>query len=285
MKTTNAANNPFLRFTIVLGLAAIFGLNSSHAQETVTSIQLGTDLLSATNVMEAIEANLPAIEATATISADSVPFLGNFYSAQCTNWPPLPGNVLNLPIWDLGDGYYVLDDLDVNYTALAAKAAKLNGGRRPGPMFQSSFTLPQGLILTPPAFTNGNVSVSISGQDPSVPYDIYYTTNLAPTIQWALVSHGVVGQTNYVFANSFGGSPTVFFIVGSGADTDGDGLTDGYEALVSHTNPFNADTDGDGMSDGWEIAHGLNPLVSDLPYTPPATTLIITKPSNHAVIQ
>ena len=44
---------------------------------------------------------------------------------------------------------------------------------------------------------------------------------------------------------------------------DSDGLTDAYELLVSHTNPSNADTDGDGIPDGWEVAHGLNPLVND----------------------
>ena len=29
------------------------------------------------------------------------------------------------------------------------------------------------------------------------------------------------------------------------------------------TNPANADTDGDGMKDGWEVHHGLNPKVND----------------------
>jgi len=37
------------------------------------------------------------------------------------------------------------------------------------------------------------------------------------------------------------------------SDTDDDGLTDGEEALVYHTNPALFDTDGDGLSDGLEI--------------------------------
>ena len=46
------------------------------------------------------------------------------------------------------------------------------------------------------------------------------------------------------------------------ADTDCEGLSDGYEVNTSHTNPNLADTDGDGMSDGWEVLHSLNPLSS-----------------------
>lgn len=50
-------------------------------------------------------------------------------------------------------------------------------------------------------------------------------------------------------------------------DTDGDGLSDGDEVNLYHTNPLVADTDGDGIPDGVEIATGtdpLNPLSFDL---------------------
>jgi hypothetical protein len=46
-------------------------------------------------------------------------------------------------------------------------------------------------------------------------------------------------------------------------DTDGDGLSDWGEIHLYGTNPLGADTDGDGMPDGWEIGHGLNPLLDD----------------------
>lgn len=42
------------------------------------------------------------------------------------------------------------------------------------------------------------------------------------------------------------------------ADSDNDGLLN-LEEYFYGTNPLNADTDGDGMSDGWEVAHGLDP--------------------------
>jgi hypothetical protein len=70
-------------------------------------------------------------------------------------------------------------------------------------------------------------------------------------------------------------------LVSVNPDSDGDGLTDGFEdgtvrdgRIEGDTNnnriydpgekwletdPFNPDTDGDGLPDGWEIAHGLNP--------------------------
>ncbi len=45
-------------------------------------------------------------------------------------------------------------------------------------------------------------------------------------------------------------------------DYDGDGLTNAREAVLG-TNPFDADTDGDGMPDGWEVDHRLDPLTDD----------------------
>ncbi len=45
-------------------------------------------------------------------------------------------------------------------------------------------------------------------------------------------------------------------------DFDGDGLTNLEELNTHHTDPFKADTDSDGLPDGWEVLHGLNPLNS-----------------------
>jgi len=54
-------------------------------------------------------------------------------------------------------------------------------------------------------------------------------------------------------ANTFG------IISNPDADSDGDGLSDGLEALLG-TDPFNTDTDGDGFSDSIEVASASDPL-------------------------
>jgi Lysozyme like domain/Bacterial TSP3 repeat/NlpC/P60 family len=48
-------------------------------------------------------------------------------------------------------------------------------------------------------------------------------------------------------------------------DTDGDGITDGYELIVLGTNPDLADSDFDGIDDGLELSYGLDPTKADNP--------------------
>ena len=56
-----------------------------------------------------------------------------------------------------------------------------------------------------------------------------------------------------------GWASSMFFMFGLNLDTDGDGLSDAFERIVTKTDPNLVDTDGDGMSDGWEYGNGLNP--------------------------
>jgi hypothetical protein len=49
-------------------------------------------------------------------------------------------------------------------------------------------------------------------------------------------------------------------MLGTPLDSDGDGLTDAYERLVSHTDPNNPDTAGDGIADSDKVLMGVNPL-------------------------
>jgi hypothetical protein len=275
-----------------------------HAQTTATA----TVPFSPTN-MASLESYsdtqlkqlMDTLEATPLIWPTNLPYQGiggTYWSLAHPEWPPLPCT-FGTPVWNLtpsstssgsemsasmmsadstnstGSSFYLLDDVD--YPPIPG--TNEDGGL---PEFQFSYTLPPGTKLTPPIFTNGNVGTTIYDQDPTIPYDIYYTTNLAPVIQWALVSHGAVGLTNYVFGNNFNGSPTVFFIAGSGADTVGQGLSDGFIALVLHLNPFASSPDG--MTIGWKYLHGLNPYLTYTNYVPPATTVTITKPSNQTVI-
>ena len=67
----------------------------------------------------------------------------------------------------------------------------------------------------------------------------------------------------YEDANISSNARIRFYAVANRQDTDGDGLTDGAEYFIYHTNPGSNDTDGDAMLDGWEVFHGLNPLADD----------------------
>ena len=54
-----------------------------------------------------------------------------------------------------------------------------------------------------------------------------------------------------------------FYAAAELVDTDGDGLTDGHEWLISHTDCENPDSDGDGIGDGAEVAMGFDPSNAD----------------------
>jgi hypothetical protein len=55
-----------------------------------------------------------------------------------------------------------------------------------------------------------------------------------------------------------------FYATAVAEDTDGDGLNDGMEIFVSHTDPYLTDTDGDGIDDATEHAAGSNPSRSNV---------------------
>jgi hypothetical protein len=73
------------------------------------------------------------------------------------------------------------------------------------------------------------------------------------------------GQAGYptTTVNPLAATPLAnFLIITAFADPDGDGLLTWQERELG-TNPNLADTDSDGMPDGWEINNSLNPLVND----------------------
>jgi hypothetical protein len=96
-------------------------------------------------------------------------------------------------------------------------------------------------------------------------WDLFATTNLNSyaaglnLTNWVWVLRTDAGQTNLTVTN-FSITAECYFRLGTMLDSDGDGLTDAYEKLVSHTNPNNPDTDGDGISDSDEILNHTDPL-------------------------
>jgi hypothetical protein len=124
MITTNGRNSPFQKFTIILGLASIIGLNSSQAQETATPVQSGA-VSEPAGAPSDFEVEIKALEMTTPMPASELPDSSEwhgFYSVQNLDWPPLPADILGLPVWPLGDGFFALDDTSVNYAELAQAA-------------------------------------------------------------------------------------------------------------------------------------------------------------------
>jgi hypothetical protein len=108
-----------------------------------------------------------------------------------------------------------------------------------------------------------NLMFTIEGGSNGVPYDVFANSALTfgtNSMPWSWMGQGY--QCNvYMLTNL--PPTTCFLILGTPQDSDGDGLTDAYEKLVSHTNPLVADTDGDGLSDAWEVLLGTNPNFGD----------------------
>jgi hypothetical protein len=211
---------------------------------------------------------------------------GNFYSmadAQSSNvFPPLPFNPhpeLDLYLWSAGENgglpVYLYDDRNISRFSLNSADPPVPGdGGGEGedaelPSASSQEWLRSGLNLSPPHFTSPDSLVLVATNTDAVPVlDIYYTTNLAllpaPALcltNWAWLTRGGTGQTVFGITNL--PIPQCYFRVGNGLiDTDGDGVSDAYEILVSHTAPnvFDAPPDdGHGTPIGWYVAHSLNP--------------------------
>jgi hypothetical protein len=111
--------------------------------------------------------------------------------------------------------------------------------------------------------TNQGWTVTFDIQGTNGPADIFTTTTLGTTNAWTWLENGPTCHT-YQYTNQPG--TNACYILGTPLDSDGDGLTDAYEKLVSKTAPNNADTDGDGWTDGQELQNGTDPLVVDQPF-------------------
>jgi len=100
-----------------------------------------------------------------------------------------------------------------------------------------------------------NLIFTIAGGYADLPYDVYAATNLTPpkigNSSWAWIGQGYSCNT-YLITNL--PATCAFLILGTPEDSDGDGLTDAFELLVSHTNSNLVDSNGNGISDGDELS-------------------------------
>jgi hypothetical protein len=103
------------------------------------------------------------------------------------------------------------------------------------------------------------INVPLSTAGTNYMFDVFATTNLSPNVpglnatNWLYVTRAAPGQTSLILP-TLPGAPVCFYRLGTVLDSDGDGIPDAYENLVSHTDPNSWDTDGDGIGDGDEIS-------------------------------
>jgi len=155
-----------------------------------------------------LEVFLGELAATPQISTNALPDNGQggtFYSLQNPNWPPLPGDIHGQPVWQM-NGFYLLNDLNFDYTAAATEAATTaspmmatmglaspaGGGT---PMFDLTSGVPY-LTIAP----TGTNQVLITIVNPTSPenYELWWTPVLAnPAYPWTAVAVGTTGQTNF----------------------------------------------------------------------------------------
>ena len=116
-------------------------------------------------------------------------------------------------------------------------------------------------VLLAPSIHYPNVRFTVAGAPADIQYDLYFAPALGQAHSFRIFYRGSHGQT--AFTCPLPSTSDGFFEIGQASDTDGDGLTDGYEELVSGSSPTLPDSDQDPMPDGWEVAWGTNPNVDD----------------------
>ncbi len=120
------------------------------------------------------------------------------------------------------------------------------------------------LVVTAAANGTMNMTFAIEGGADGVPYDVFVNSVLsfgATGMPWAWEGQGYHCNI-YTITNL--PNTDCFLILGTPQDSDGDGLTDAYENLVSKSDPHIYNTSGDGLSDGWDVLLGLSPLANQL---------------------
>ena len=146
-------------------------------------------LLLATNIVHAqlTGVDLSAIEAATPLSADEVPAFGTFYSAANPAFAPLPANIFGLPVWNLPNGAYLLDDLDGSSSGgfhAMDDSAPYPGGYEGGGGGEEytnnfSFTFPTNrLWMWITNVANNTLYANLNNATDTV-YEIFSTTNLA----------------------------------------------------------------------------------------------------------
>jgi len=245
MKRSRLQPSSILNCALVVALAVITA-TTLRSQPQVTAAQL---------------ASLTPLALTNCLSQ------GNYYylhgPAPDQPYPPLPSAPLDLPgetpVYDLGGGYFLIDDSAVDWNAVWQQReidSAINdlevqyglragpaGGRLLRPMQMNSYTSDD-LWFEITCLTNYTANFIVHPPDAEATngvYDLFMTTSLSPgggglnLTNWFWVLRTDPGETNLVVPGFW--MDAAYFLLGRTNDADGDGMSDAYELLVTHTDP------------------------------------------------
>ena len=172
---------------LLLALGLFAGLQQANSQNSDTTGQpVMTDPNQDVSNLSDLEVELRALEMATPLAASNAPSAGNFYSAQhapgsAEEWPPLPANMFNLPIWPLDTNIFVIDDLNFNYGGDSAKVLKGSSGTLSETLVRADDEGPP----TPPGGGSGG-DTNLPPTPHIIPQD--YGTNLW-IAQWGMASN------------------------------------------------------------------------------------------------
>jgi hypothetical protein len=241
------------------------------------------------------------------MDASAIPAFGNFclligpYPDQ--PWPPLPSPPNDLPdgtpIYDLGDGWFLIDDGAVNWEEIRAQEAlepalhsleveyglakplETEGGGGTFQLMEESSYPSNSLWLCVWQPTNGVTPVTLNGTVPDVTYEVFSVEGLMGT-GW-LSEGSVTGTADQDWSDtaiSVGSRTNTLFLWACSPASD-NALPIWWQLQFfgqSAVDP-QADPDGDGWSNLQESKNGTDPTVADQPFK-----VLITRPSSDSVI-
>ena len=194
---------------------------------------------------------------------------GNYYFLYGPDpersWPPLPGPPRDVPgdtpVYDLGDGFFLIDDSAVDWSAIRAQeeldtalmqleaesqsslAGTSAGGGPLSPLGDGDGCVTNGpvyltnLFVTDISTQSCTVTMTVGGGTNGVSYSLYSAIGLV-----AELTNAAWGWRQYVYC------------------CDTVALTNESVGATFYVLAGEKDTDGDGMPDSWEVLHGLNPF-------------------------
>jgi hypothetical protein len=187
-----------------------------------------------------------AQEQLAAETAAKQPKTGYTYLSATGMLPPLPYHPYpDLPTIAVGTNQFNYDDSKVNYVTIRAEAAEWaaknakaepegNGGGIALRM------MGEDLRLVTPQVVSNSLKMTITGNDPELPYDLYARANIVGTNAWTYLGRLAAGETNVTVP--LGTNGVLFLQLGTTQDTDGDYLPDAFEVLVTQLDPTTPNT-------------------------------------------